>query len=393
MVTSVPSRLCQDGMVSSIETTLEQDIVARQRQIKSEGYGMSIGEVRNLYLNDEIDIHPSFQRFFRWTPSQKANLIESLLLGIPVPPIFVSTREDGVWDVVDGVQRLSTVLEFMGVLKRADGTTVDPEPLVEAEYLKSLSGVYFEAPLSDPEDDEKRLAFTPTLRRDFSRAKLEFRIIQKTSDPQAKYDLFQRLNSGARLTEQEARNSLAVMLDPSLYAWLDDLSNYPAFLDTVLISDRKIVNQYPTELVIRFLAGTVRQDGLAGMTDVASFLDDTVRQLANYDQVERERLGTVFRQTFDLLDETVGEATFRRWTGVKSTGGFNLGAFEMIAIGLSTNIDMWRDLNTSVVLEKMLTLTRAIWTDDVFLERSGSGKAGNYRMPALVARGAELFAK
>ena len=59
---------------------------------------MSIGEWISLYENNEIDIHPEFQRIFRWTSSQKTSLIESILLGIPIPPIFVSQRDDGVWD-------------------------------------------------------------------------------------------------------------------------------------------------------------------------------------------------------------------------------------------------------------------------------------------------------
>jgi hypothetical protein len=91
---------------------LKDQISARARQIRTDGYGMSIGEVISLYKNDEIDIHPEFQRIYRWNDEQKSRLIESILLGIPIPPIFVSQRSDGVWDVIDGVQRLSTILEI-----------------------------------------------------------------------------------------------------------------------------------------------------------------------------------------------------------------------------------------------------------------------------------------
>lgn len=91
--------------------TLQTEIDARRREIHTEGYPMSIGEVVNLYRDDELDIHPEFQRFFRWTPFQKSRFIESLLLGIPIPSVFVNQREDGVWDVVDGLQRLSTTQE------------------------------------------------------------------------------------------------------------------------------------------------------------------------------------------------------------------------------------------------------------------------------------------
>lgn len=88
---------------------LQQEIDARRAEIRTDEYAMSIGEWISLYENKELDIHPEFQRFFRWSIWQKSRLIESILLGIPIPTIFVSQRKDGVWDVVDGLQRLSTI--------------------------------------------------------------------------------------------------------------------------------------------------------------------------------------------------------------------------------------------------------------------------------------------
>ena len=92
---------------------LQQEIDEKKKEIFTDGYPMSIGELSSLYSENELDIHPEFQRFFRWTTLQKSKLIESILLGIPIPSIFVSQREDGVWDVVDGLQRLSTIFQFM----------------------------------------------------------------------------------------------------------------------------------------------------------------------------------------------------------------------------------------------------------------------------------------
>src|SRR5262245_44345930 len=102
--------------------SLQDEILERSAQNKAGSYTMSIGEMRNAHRDDELDVHPEFQRMFRWTDSQKTRLIESILLGIPIPPIFVAQRKDGVWDVVDGVQRLSTILEFVGQLKDKAGS-------------------------------------------------------------------------------------------------------------------------------------------------------------------------------------------------------------------------------------------------------------------------------
>jgi uncharacterized protein DUF262 len=101
---------------------------------------MSVGELMNLHRDGELDIHPEFQRFFRWTNQQKSRFVESLLLGIPLPSIFVSQRTDGVWDVIDGLQRLSTILQLAGVLRDETGAPVEPLRLSATKYLPSLEG-------------------------------------------------------------------------------------------------------------------------------------------------------------------------------------------------------------------------------------------------------------
>ena len=105
------------------DLTLQID--ALRKDIRTDRYSMSIGEWVNLYTSNELDIHPEFQRFFRWSSEQKSKLVESLLLGIPIPQIFVSQREDGTWDVIDGLQRLSTVFELMGILRNEKKELLD----------------------------------------------------------------------------------------------------------------------------------------------------------------------------------------------------------------------------------------------------------------------------
>lgn len=86
--------------------SLEDQILAARREIKPDGYDMSVGEIMNLYRNKELVINPAYQRLFRWKPLQKTRFIESLLLGIPIPPIFVFQSELGVWELIDGLQRM-----------------------------------------------------------------------------------------------------------------------------------------------------------------------------------------------------------------------------------------------------------------------------------------------
>jgi uncharacterized protein with ParB-like and HNH nuclease domain len=110
-----------------MQETLQSEIDARSREIHTDRYSMSLNEVVAMYQAKELEVHPEFQRIFRWSPEQQSRLIESVFLGIPIPPIFVAQRKDGVWDVIDGVQRLSTYLHCCGSwefsLRRMDRRT------------------------------------------------------------------------------------------------------------------------------------------------------------------------------------------------------------------------------------------------------------------------------
>ncbi len=69
--------------------SLDNEIAAARKEIVSDGYDMSLGEVVNLYKDGELKIDPEFQRLFRWDSTRKTRFVESILLGIPIPPIFV----------------------------------------------------------------------------------------------------------------------------------------------------------------------------------------------------------------------------------------------------------------------------------------------------------------
>lgn len=96
---------------------LEDFLDSARQTVKTDSYPMSIGELANMYENNEIILRPEYQRYFRWTTDQKSKLIESILIGLPLPSIFVAQDENGNWEVVDGMQRLSTIFDFMGVMK------------------------------------------------------------------------------------------------------------------------------------------------------------------------------------------------------------------------------------------------------------------------------------
>ena len=289
-------------------TGLLQDIESRAKEIHTDAYPMSIGELVSIYREGELDIHPEFQRFFRWSPQQKSKFIESLLLGIPIPSIFISQRDDGVWDVVDGVQRLSTIFEFMGILTDKKGDLLPASSLVATEYLPSLQDRIWESP------DQPENSFPNALRLHFKRQKLDLKIIKKESDQGAKYDLFERLNTlGSQLSDQEVRNCLLVMLNPEFYRWLDELSSYEPFQQTLALSDRPLQERYDMELALRFIILVNEPDeNLSGITDVGLYLTRKMRALATKPKFNFNTTQKLFEKTFKTLFETFGEGCFTK---------------------------------------------------------------------------------
>ena len=121
--------------------SLQKEINERSSKIFRDSYQMSIGELINIYKDEEMDIHPEFQRVFRWSEFQKTRLIESIMLNIPIPSIFVSQNVEGIWDVIDGVQRLSTIFQFVGIFKDDEGKLYEPLILQKTDYLPSFEGM------------------------------------------------------------------------------------------------------------------------------------------------------------------------------------------------------------------------------------------------------------
>ena len=203
---------------------LEEQLQYRRREISTDKLSMSVGELSSLYGSGDLIIRPAFQRLFRWEEEQRTRLVESFLLRIPIPPIFVSTDEEGKWEVIDGLQRISTLLQLQGLLP-------DQPPLVlgGTQYLPNLEGASW--------GNEGKFQLGDTQKRDILRSRIDVTIIERTSDASAKFDLFQRLNSlGSALSGQEIRNAMLQSISPAVADWVIELSENKAFNSIVKLS-------------------------------------------------------------------------------------------------------------------------------------------------------------
>ncbi|NER20269.1 MAG: DUF262 domain-containing protein [Symploca sp. SIO1C2] len=366
--------------------SLQEEIDKTRQEIKTDGYSMSIGEWISIYKDEEIDIHPEFQRFFRWSDQQKSAFIESILLGIPIPPIFVSQRDDGIWDVVDGLQRLSTIYEFVGILRLAEQDQKQSAlALQKTHYLPSLDGKKWH----DTNDPDNSL--TQTQRLLIKRAKIAVNIVEKESDVMIKYELFQRLNTGGSIaTPQEVRNCILLMLNKNLYDSMRSLADREAYKNCIALSDRLYEEQYDMELVLRFIILFDQDlDIIKKLTqlDVREFLTTKMRDLALKKDLDISHIERAFDVTFNILSETMPDQCFKRYkpSSDKFAGGFLLSLYEVVALGIGYNYQ------NPPPKDEILDRVKSIQSDPVYQQWSGAGVNAGRRLPHLIELGRKLF--
>jgi hypothetical protein len=365
--------------------SLEKQMELARKEVSSDGYEMSLGEIINLYRDGEFIIHPEYQRLFRWGASKKTRFMESLLLGIPIPPIFVFQTDKGLWELIDGLQRLSTVFEFIGILKDAEGNTpAAPATLEGTKFLPDLAGKAWEDAAGGLEGIGKSAQLY------IKRARLRVEILKKESDPSAKYELFQRLNTGGEeLTEQEVRNCTALMINPEFYRWLAGLSQSDPFIRTTAQTEDAKKKQMGNELVLRFLA-FLRVPYVPGL-DVHEYLDDSLIRMAGDPAFPREAEKDVFVRTFTIIDSAMGEDAFKRWNGTAFAGKFLMSSFEVVASGVAQNIDAIEALGPVNAAKFVRQKASDLWNEPWFQQNSGAGVRGTTRLARLLPEAKGYF--
>ncbi len=360
--------------------TLQSEVDEQRRSIRTDGYPMSINELATMYRENELELHPEFQRYFRWTVEQKSRLIESLLLGIPIPSFFVHQRDDGVWDVVDGLQRLSAIFQVMGILRDADGELLAPLAMTSTKYLPSLEGRLWGANEADPQ------GIGGDLQRLLKRSKLDIKIVLRESDADTRLELFQRLNTGGtELSGQELRNCQILMVSSEVLDNLREISEVSDFQEVVALSDRNLEEQYDLELVVRFIV--LRRHSTEGLGALGKMLDDEIITIARNADFDWDSERDVFGRTFALLNQSLGSNAFRRYRsdGGSYAGGFIVSLFEIFALGVGNHLESC-DIST----EQVLAAHKEFWEDQDALVQFRGRQAGD-RLRTTLPMGRRLF--
>lgn len=251
------------------------DIKVHQKQF-------SIKFIEEMIDNQDIDFTPDFQRNFVWNSVQKSLLIESLLLRIPLPIFYFAEDYDGRLTIVDGLQRLTTIKEFMN----------NEFQLRNLEYLsEGVKGRYYK---SDPENGKKGI--DAKYYRWFNMTQFSVNVIDPVSPHKAKYDIFRRINTGGRpLNNQEIRNCLATK---NLRNLLKAMVNLPEFI-TATDGSLPSTRMADMEIAIRFIAfyEAYKSDNtLVSSYDgyMETFLDDSTEKFAKLSENDHNKFLSLF---------------------------------------------------------------------------------------------------
>lgn len=320
---------------------ISAEIQKYRQEIKSERMDMSFGEIINMYRDKEIIISPEYQRAFRWDEQRQSDFIESILLGIPFPSIFVATNPDGKWELIDGLQRVSTVLSFFNELKDDEGNSYPKNglKLVEGSMLKGLKDITI---------DTLPLEYKLQIKRTPCRVE----IILKESEFKMRYELFKRLNTGGEgLSRQEIRNCIFRGLDSRYSEFIAELSKNNIFRDIVNISVSNEEKMYYEELVLRYL--TLKNKGTRySQANIQDYMDDYLEsQCTEFDEVQMETDRVMFSNIMKILEELKDENIFK--LGKRY---FTTSMYDAIMLSLSDSTVDLENVNINQLGEKIVIL-------------------------------------
>ena len=258
--------------------------------------------------------------YFGGSPEQKSRLIESILLELPIPQIFVIENSDGVYELIDGLQRISSVLQFV----EPAAIELESFSLDGCDIIKDLNGKsYSDLPLS--------------LKLRLKRSTLRTIVIKRQSKSFLRYEMFKRLNTGGSLlSPQEIRNCSARMLGDEgaqFYAVLKELADNDDFkLTTQTLAQEDMEQKANEELVLRFFAAKNARAIFRG--SVRDWLDDFMEgvllKTRSFDIGEEKK---IFSELFKHVAAKLGENAFVKFRGDKPLGGLAPAYFEAVAIG------------------------------------------------------------
>lgn len=275
--------------MTGVETSsLLDQLNAERRRVDVGVADFTVREVVRLVNEGELNAAPAYQRKFRWTLDDESRLIESLLLGLPVPSVFVASNEDFSLEVVDGLQRVSTLVHFLA--PSADDLARigrdSPLALTSVDKLDEVQGLTFEE-------------LPAEVQRYFGRLPIRMTTLTDKSDVGVRFQLFERLNRGAiALSPQEVRT---VVFRGPFMELIKELADLPRFHELVKLQTAQEDDGTRAELVLKFFAYLDWFEDYDGR--VTEFLNDYAREHQEPTDIDQRR--DLFSSAVDVLADAI----------------------------------------------------------------------------------------
>jgi hypothetical protein len=309
-----------------------------------------------------LQLDPEFQRNTLWVKDQKSELIESILMGIPIPNLYFFEDEKGYKQVVDGRQRLSCIFEYIN----------GEFNLVKLDKLQTLNGKFFK--------DLK-----PQFQAKIEDYQFTVYSIKSPTPERIKFDIFDRVNrGGTKLNNQEMRNALYMGKSTQLLKYL---SESDIFLQATQrgVSGIRMKDRY---IILRYLAFYLWKTGQlldkdgqirAYKSDMDEFLADTMRHINNLGDGELENLKEVFSLAMQNCHDVLGDGAFRfdKAGDTSNRRPINMGLFE--SLGYLFSLKLPDSIDRGHLKAKILDLKNEMDQKDFFLGIIDSNIGVNYR--------------
>lgn len=360
-------------LINAIDNKLEK--------VHTQSLDLSFNELLDMHREGELRIDPEYQRVFRWSEAARSRFIESLLLEMPVPPIYVIEENDGKYLLIDGLQRISSYLHLRGQLEAQHLEPIvnlgDKLILTDCDIVSELNGKTFED-------------FGSALQIRLKRAFIRVEVVRKGSDPRFKYHMFKRLNTGGKLlSEQQMRNCTIRLLDSTFNDFIIDLSKQDDFKSCIqYLTYEQTLDAYDQELVLRFFALKNDKDNFTH--GVSDFLTDYMEAVSESDLDRKREFNydserQIFSKTFNVLNASINEFAFGYANkNGNIVRGFGIYQYEAITIGIQCILPL---LNTNDA-DQMQLLSRAlreIKLDQGFIAlTTGGGKNSKGQLQARI---------
>lgn len=271
-----------------------------------------VDQVISRIRHREIDLNPDFQRLDVWKPTQRSRLIESILLRIPIPVFYVSADEYNNWTVVDGLQRMSTLRDF---IKEHDGLV-----LKNLEYLQRFNDHGY----SDlPRAMQRRIGETQFL----------VHVIEPGTPKDVMFNIFRRINTGGTaLNKQELRHAVYAGPARDFLKRLAESQEFRRATDGS-VSPMRMADR---ELVLRFLAFFMDPWEEYDAGDLDGHLGQAMDRLNRLTTEDRSNVEIVFRKSMNAAADIFGKDAFRkRFVPEDRRYGINRALFETWSVALA----------------------------------------------------------